>query len=245
MSNLKQLRSFTIDGSDWGISYTVLDMTSTELIHTCNAFQHLTSIDMEITLQNCNPQSHWFKILGTGNVASMLNAAKGLKHLYLGFDVAYPTGAIKIPELAKLFGPLTWPSLQDLGLRNMALEEDDFVAFLTRHISTLNSISLDYMVLFNHLLKSNKYLYPTSRSWKGAFRNMSVLALTYLSVSTPLNDGGELHQIRGNWHSNHPAKINRFLASGGNTWFAANELGLDQEQQRQWLEAQRGNDRVD
>ena len=37
---------------------------------------------------------------GSGNVALVLNADKGRKHLDLGFDVAYP----QIPELAKLLG---------------------------------------------------------------------------------------------------------------------------------------------
>lgn len=47
-----------------------------------------------------NAQSNWIKILGSGNVASVLNAAKGLKHPDLGFDIAYT----QIPELAKLLG---------------------------------------------------------------------------------------------------------------------------------------------
>lgn len=229
MLNLKQLRSYIIDGSGGGISYTVLDMTSTELKHTCNAFRHLTSINMEIILRDGDSQSDWIRILGSGNVASLLNAAKGLKHLDLGFDVAY-VAITRIPELAKLLGPLTWPSLQHLGMRNMALNEHEFVAFLTRHIGTIKSISLDYMVLLNHLLGDSESAFPSPRSWNGAFRSMSVLALTYLSVRTPLKARG-LYQKPGKWHSKDPAKINRFLASGGNTWFAANKLGLDQEQE--------------
>lgn len=242
MLKLKQLRSFTVDGSDSGVSYIVLDMTSTELMHTCNAFQHLTSINLELILPDDISQSDWIKVLDSGNIASVLNAAQGLTRLDLGFDVAY-VACTKIPELAKLLGPLTWPSLQHLCMRNMALEEEDFVPFLTRHIGTLKSISLDHMVLINHLPKNAEFAYPTPRSWNGAFRSMSVLALTYLSVSTPLNGG--LYQLAFNWHSKEPAKINRFLVSGGDTWFAAKELGYDQEWQRQWLEAQQGNDWMD
>lgn len=186
MLDLKQLRSFTIDSADESISYKVLEMTSTELIHTCNAFRRLATINLRIDTQNGSSQWDWSKILGGGNVASVLNAAKGLEHLDLGFDVAYT----QILELAKLLGPLTWPSLRILGLRNMVLEEDELAAFLTRHISTLESITLENMILLNHHPQDPEFAGWTSKSLKGAFRSMGVLALIDLWISAPLNDGG-------------------------------------------------------
>lgn len=233
MLNLKQLRSFVTYSAKQGISYTVLDMASTELMHTCNAFRHLATISLQIDTQNGNSQWHWIKFLGGGNVALMLTAAQGLKHLDLGFDMPYT----EIRELAKLLGHLAWPCLQHVGLSNMILEEDELVAFLKRHISTLESISLDYMILFKHHPQDRIFGDWTPKSWKGAFRSMSVLALNNLCISIPLSDG-EPRSMRGYWHSDDPAKVNRFLASGGHTGFAENELQYDQEQQRQWLQAQ-------
>ncbi|KAL9131480.1 MAG: hypothetical protein Q9175_006755 [Cornicularia normoerica] len=124
--------------------------------------------------------------LGGGNVASVLNAAKGSEHLDLGFDVAYT----QIPELAKLLEPLTWPSLRVLGLRNMVLEEDELAAFLTRHISTLESTTLENMILLNHHPQDPESAGWTSKSLKSAFRSMGVLALIDLWIFAPLNDGG-------------------------------------------------------
>ncbi|KAF6228933.1 hypothetical protein HO133_007045 [Letharia lupina] len=233
MLNLKQLRSFVTDSAKQGISYTVLDMASTELMHTCNAFRHLATISLQIDTQNGNSQWNWIKFLGGGNVALMLTAAQGLKHLDLGFDMPYT----EIRKLAKLLGHLAWPCLQHVGLSNMILEEDELVAFLKRHISTLESISLDYMILFKHHPQDRIFGDWTPKSWKGAFRSMSVLALNNLCISIPLSDG-EPCSMRGYWHGDDPAKVNRFLASGGYTGFAENELQYDQEQQRQWLQAQ-------
>lgn len=73
---------------------------------------------------------------------------------------------------------------------------------------------------------------------------MNELALTDLFVTTPLSDGIP-RSMQCSWHSNDSAEINRFLASGGDTWFAKNEFKYDQEQQQQWLEAQRENERLD
>ncbi len=47
------------------------------------------------------------------------------------------------------------------------------------------------------------------------------------------------------WHSNAPAKKDCFLASGGDKWFAKNELKYNQQQQRQLLEAQQEIERLD
>ena len=61
-------------------------MTSTELIHVCNAFSHLTTIDLQIDTQNGNPEWDWTKILSSGNVALVLSSAKGHLDLDLGFN---------------------------------------------------------------------------------------------------------------------------------------------------------------
>ncbi len=82
MLNPGQLRSFSIDTADelgLCILYTVLEMTSTVLIHTCNAFRHLATINLHIENQTRN--SLWLKILGGGNVALVLNSTKGLSIL--------------------------------------------------------------------------------------------------------------------------------------------------------------------
>ena len=78
---------------------------------------------------------------------------------------------------------------------------------------------------------------------KGAFRSLSVLALTDLCIFNPISGSGFL-SMQDYWHIENSAKINRFLASGGDAWFANNELEYDQQQQQQqWLEAQRENER--
>lgn len=57
--------------------------------------------------------------LDSGNLARVLNAAKVLKHLDIGFDVVYT----QISELAKLLGSLARPNLRYLCLRKMVGEE--------------------------------------------------------------------------------------------------------------------------
>lgn len=82
MLNLGQLPSFTISTADelgLCISYTVPEMTSTVLIHTCNAFRHLATINLHIEIQTRS--SLWLKIFGGGNVVLVLNSAKGLSIL--------------------------------------------------------------------------------------------------------------------------------------------------------------------
>lgn len=164
MLDLRQLRTFTVGAAtESSVSYTILEMANTELMHTCNAFRHLASIDLHIDAQNGNPEWNWAKVLDGGNVAQVLTATKSLKHLDLGFEVR----RTEIRELAKMLGPLTWPSLRYLGLRKTVVEKDELVAFVTRHSSTIESISLEFIMLF-------KRLYPevagwTPKSWKGAF----------------------------------------------------------------------------
>ncbi len=149
-----------------------------------------------------------------------------------------------IRGLARSLGPLTWPSLRYLGLTNMVFKEDELVAFVTRHISTLESICFNSMLLSKHHSRTPKFTDWTPKSWKGAFRSMSVLALTHLYTVTPIRSGGLLSML-DYWHSDAPAKRNCVLASGGDKWFAKNELEYNQQQQRQWLDAQQGNGRLD
>ena len=211
MLDLKQLQSFTFDGGHEGISYTVLEMTSTELIHVCNAFRHLTTIDMQIDTQNGNPEWDWTKILSSGNVALVLSSAKDLKNLDLGFNVSHT----EIPALTKLLGQQTWPRLRYLGLLNMVLEEDELMVFLTKHIRTIESIRFHNIILFDNHLQDPNSTGWTPKSWKGAFRSMSVLALTDLCICIRLRDGGPDY---GHWISDDPvipAEINDFLTSGG------------------------------
>lgn len=182
-------------------------MTSTESIRTCNVFRHLTIINLHIDPQNGKAQWKWPRSLDRGNVALVLNAAKGLKHLDLGFNIANT----EIPEIAKLLGPLTWPSLRCLGLTNMFLEEDELITFLTRHIGTLESISSCFMSPFKHHPQDLEFADWIPDSRKCAFRSMSALTLTELCIYS----NGGLHPVRGHWHSDDRAKFNHFLASGG------------------------------
>lgn len=73
---------------------------------------------------------------------------------------------------------------------------------------------------------------------------MSGLTLTDFSISNRYSDDG-LHLMQSYLNSDDPAKTNRFLASGGSTWFAENNVGYDQERQRQWLDKQREIERLD
>lgn len=62
MLKLEQLRSLTIDGVDRGISCTIFEMTNTELLHTCNASQHLTTTNLDFDTHHGNPQWDWTKV---------------------------------------------------------------------------------------------------------------------------------------------------------------------------------------
>ena len=60
MLDLKQLHSFTFGCGYEGVSYTILEMTSTELIRVCDAFRHLTTINLPIDTQDGKQRQRCF-----------------------------------------------------------------------------------------------------------------------------------------------------------------------------------------
>lgn len=48
--------------ADRGISYTIFEMTNTELLHTCNASQHLTTTNLDFDTHHGDPQWDWTKV---------------------------------------------------------------------------------------------------------------------------------------------------------------------------------------
>ena len=82
-------------------------MTDTKLIHVCNAFQHLATIDLRIGTQNSQSEWKWPKLLSSGNVILVLNFARVIC-IWI-WDSVYLAPRFKILNSELDYEVLEWP----------------------------------------------------------------------------------------------------------------------------------------
>lgn len=75
-------------------------------------------------------------LLRQGELARLLQSAKGLRHLRISIWVRehFKDSTISLPSLVSGH---TWPSLQTLDLEHVVIESPTFRSFVQRHASTL------------------------------------------------------------------------------------------------------------
>ncbi len=189
MTNMQRLEAFNIDCDNdlSGLSHSILDMSATELHHATNAFRNLRTIKLKIDsreVTDCRPGMTgfhmWDQTLDSGSIAVVLSAATQLETLELELDDAICDELTEVPSFAALIGTGTWPRLRSLSLGHMALFENEFLEFFSRHVQTLQSLRLEQIDL-GPINRVTHHQGPrVSHTWGNAFQSMAAnnLALT-------------------------------------------------------------------
>ena len=174
MTGLNNIESLQIDrGSDFsGISYTVLDMSRSELHHAQRALQGMKKIDLKLNSKTPNRQHprgtvpSWAVVLNKGLLPTALATCTQLEELSIMLDKtacctpdpatnshtcgdfkgpAYQKATIRILKLEKLVGGHTWAALRSVTLGYMAIDEGELLSFLNRHANTLRRLRMVQM----------------------------------------------------------------------------------------------------
>ena len=226
MTKMEKLESFNVqcDSDCSGLSHSILNMSSSELHHTSNAFRNLRRISLKIDSKPVIDGEGlvffelWSASLASGSIAKILGTATHLEHLELMLDDSFDEPPNAVDAFAKFIGTTTWTHLRSLGLGHMVLHENEFLDLFNRHRQTLQSLRLDQVNLFPETRTTQSPENNNKHSWYGTLRAMAVDTIALTSFDMHFHDWLALGSGSAaciNHHARGAANVLQFLQAGG------------------------------
>lgn len=231
MTKMMRLESFNVESNHdlYGLSHSILDMSSSELHHATNAFRNLKTIKLWIDSRPVIDRRPgvasypatfqvWSQTLESKSIAAVLSAAIHLETLELGFEDAVCDTPCEVTSFANLVGTGTWPRLRSLRLGHMVVHENEFLDFFRRHCHTLQSLWLQQVALFSAQASQHGEPRPAHGSWGSTFRSMAAdnLALASFEMHFHVLGGWDISNAECMKHRARGAtEVLEFLQSGG------------------------------
>ena len=128
------------------ISLSVVDLVLPQLKSRLGILQNLQELRLHMVVE-AGYRTLPSASLNSYGLADMLSAAPNLRTLDLQTTSKFPFP--NVAKLERLFGPHTWPKLENLTISGVQSSNEDLVDLLIRHGETLRSLALAEITLLN------------------------------------------------------------------------------------------------